>query len=60
MAKAVKAGAGLASGSALGGFVVKAADALGQMDYLVVTSGMKGVYQTGFGELVMAAPTATP
>jgi hypothetical protein len=60
LSKAIKAGAVLAGSSPLGGLVGKAADALGQMDYLIVTGGMKGAYQTGFGELVMAAPTATP
>ena len=55
LATAVKVGAGLAGASPIGALAGKAATAVAQYDYLIVTGGMKGPYQTGHGELVMKA-----
>jgi hypothetical protein len=53
LAKAARAGAGMAGATPLAGIITKAADILAQADYLTVTSGMDGAYQTGHGELLM-------
>ena len=58
LAGAAKVGGSLAGQSPLAAIIEKVANALGQYDHLIVTSGQKGPYQLSHGAMVMtkAAP----
>jgi hypothetical protein len=55
LAAALNAGAALAQSSPVGPMVGKVAAGLAQYDYLLLTGGLSGAYQTGHGELTMSA-----